>query len=179
MIERGGLPTMADAIDEAKDYMRIDTTADDAAIAGLIVTAVVRCEGFVGRTLIERTMRETIVPVAAWTGLGTDPVKAVTGVGALAIDGVETAVPVASYEIDLNADGRARVRFVTIPGTRRAIVTYRAGAASGWRAVPAGLRQGIIRLVSHEYLYRERAEAPAMPAAVTALWQPERRMRLS
>ena len=53
-----------------------------------------------------------------------------------------------------------------------------AGMASDGNGVPEPLRQGIVRLTA--YLFNARdGSGGEPPAAVTALWRPYRRMRLS
>jgi uncharacterized phiE125 gp8 family phage protein len=52
--------------------------------------------------------------------------------------------------------------------------------AAGWAALPAALRQGVVRLAAHFHAHRtgETARPQEPPAAVTALWRPYRRVRL-
>jgi uncharacterized phiE125 gp8 family phage protein len=51
--------------------------------------------------------------------------------------------------------------------------------APDWTGLPEALRQGVVRLAAHFYTHRTAAEDEGPPAAVTALWRPWRRMRLS
>lgn len=179
MLTRGAVVAGAEALAAAKDYLRIDGIAEDALVGGLVATAVESCEGFVGRVLIARGMAETLVPMVAWQRLTAGPVLSVTGVTALSVGGVESAVAAAGYELDIDANGRGRVRFLVPVAQGRAVVRYQAGSGAAWADIPGGLRQGIVRLVAHWHVYRDREEAPVPPAAVAALWRPERRMRLS
>ncbi|MDB5714271.1 MAG: Transfer Agent [Sphingomonadales bacterium] len=179
MLTRGAVVASAEAVAAAKDYLRIDGTGEDALVGGLVAIAVESCEGFVGRVLIARGMSETLVPMVAWQRLTAGPVLSVTSVTALALNGVESAVAGSAYELDIDANGGGRVRFVAVLATSRAVVRYQAGSGAGWADIPNGLRQGIVRLVAHWYVYRDREEAPVPPASVAALWRPERRMRLS
>jgi uncharacterized phiE125 gp8 family phage protein len=179
MLTRGAVVASAEAVAAAKDYLRIDGTGEDALVAGLVATAVESCEGFIGRVLIVRGMSETLVPGAAWQRLTAGPVVSVTSVTELAVNGVENAVAAAGYELDIDAHGSGRVRFLVGLATTRVVVRYQAGSGAGWAEIPGGLRQGIVRLVAHWHVYRDREEAPVPPAAVAALWRPERRMRLS
>jgi uncharacterized phiE125 gp8 family phage protein len=178
MLTRGAVLASAEAVAAAKDYLRIDGTGEDALISGLVSTAVESCEGFVGRVLIAREMSETVCPSAAWQKLTAGPVVSVTSVTALAVNGIESAVPAVGYELDIDANGDARVRFLALPTTTRAMIRYQAGSGAGWADIPGSLRQGIVRLVAHWHVYRDREETPVPPAAVAALWRPERRMRL-
>lgn len=179
MLERGAMPTMAEAIEAAKDYLRLDTSNDDALVAGLVTGALERCESEIGEVLVARAMREVLPSQAAWRWLGAGPVRSVTSVNALAQDGSEIALAAGDYEIDLDSEARARVRMRTLPPVSRVVVRYSAGRSDGWAGLPIGLRHGVLRLVAHWYAYREVGDMPAMPAAVTALWAPIRRLRLS
>ena len=69
----------------------------------------------------------------------------------------------------------ARPHVLERPGAAgRVRVHYSAGLAAHWDGVPEALRQGIVRLAA--FGYSERSAQAAVPAAVTALWRPWRRM---
>jgi uncharacterized phiE125 gp8 family phage protein len=53
-----------------------------------------------------------------------------------------------------------------------------AGMALSQNGVPEPIRQGVMRLVAHLFAARDDSGGE-MPAAVTALWRPYRRMRLA
>ncbi len=178
MLEQGALPSSPEAIDAVKAYLRLDGADEDAILDGLLATAVVQCEAAIGRTLIARTMRETIGASTAWMWLHAGPVQSIVDVKALTLDGIEFAVAVSSYAFDIDADGRGRVRFLALPAAARAIVTYRAGASADWAALPIAVRQGIIELTANHYAARETATLAAIPAAVAQMWASERRVRL-
>ena len=74
--------------------------------------------------------------------------------------------------VDIDADGVGWVKGV---GVMR--VTFTAGLASGWAALPAPLRQGVAMLAAH--LFTDRAGSAPVPAAVSALWRPFRTVRLA
>ena len=71
------------------------------------------------------------------------------------------------------------------PGMRAATeatrlrVAYRVGMAPDWNGVPEMLRHGIVRLAAQYYLRRGESGEIEVPAAVTALWRPWRRLRLN
>ncbi|MFM9977893.1 MAG: hypothetical protein ACKVOP_07610 [Sphingomonadaceae bacterium] len=179
MMTRSAVPLTADAIDEARDFMRVGQDCDDALIAGLMITAIGHCEDFTGRMLINRAVREIVAPRSCWRTLGSAPVSAITRVSALAIDGSETVLPSGDYAIDLDTEARGLIRFLALPRSLRMAVDYTAGEAARWHAIPAGLRQGIIGLVALWYGARDRADAPVATEAILALWRGARRVRLS
>jgi uncharacterized phiE125 gp8 family phage protein len=53
-----------------------------------------------------------------------------------------------------------------------------AGIAEDENGVPEPIRQGVLKLVAHLFAARD-SEGGEPPAAVTALWRPYRRLRLS
>ena len=47
-----------------------------------------------------------------------------------------------------------------------------------WLTLDEALRHGIIRFAAHNYRERDLGNSDSIPAAVTALWRPWRKMRL-
>jgi uncharacterized phiE125 gp8 family phage protein len=177
-VTRAAVVADAFALDEAKTYLRIDGEDEDSAIAGMIATAVEQCEAFTGLAVLRRAMSEILVPGAAWQLLTSMPVRAVTSVAGLALDGSTVALNASAYELDIDADGRGRVRFLAPVVQSRVVVTVEAGLSANWAGLPESLRQGVVRLVAHYHAHRERADELGPPAAVAALWRASRRVRL-
>ncbi len=178
MLDRGMVPQMAEAVQAAKDLLRLDGTGEDALIAGLVTAAIERCEAETGDILIVRPMREVLPTEAAWRFLGARPVRSVSSASGMAQDGSETILAPTDYEIDIDSEARGRIRMRALSQVSRLAVRYSAGLSSGWSGLPTGLRHGMIRLVAHWYAYRDTRDTIAMPSAVTALWAPHRRLRL-
>lgn len=174
MLEHSAVPLSADAVDAAKDYLRLDGGADDGVIASLIVSAMAQAEAFARSVLIERDFAETLAGSGAWSSLAAWPVVSVTGVSGTG--GVPLAV--GSYEADIGVDGTGRVRLTGTP-PQRVRVTYRAGRVTGWTAIAEPVRQGIVRLVAHHFEARDRGDDGGLPDAVAALWRGARRLVLS
>ena len=160
------------ALAELRAFLRIDGASGDAELAAQLRVATELCERYIGRALLERTLRETLAARADWQMLSNAPVRAVTGVHGLASDGGEVALAPELYAIDIDAARQGWVRCAL--DSRRIAVTYRAGSAGDWNAVPEPVRHGILRLAAH--LRMDGEGVP--PAAVTALWRPWRVMRL-
>ena len=164
---------------EAKAWMRLTLSDDDALIAALIRTACDLCEAFIGQLLIAREVIE-VQPIRTgeWQRLAHGPVASITSIEGLPAEGAPFAFPVADYAIDIDALGDGFVR-VTQPGAAgRLRVTYQAGLGGDANAVPETVRQGLLRLVAHLYAARDDARDAAPPPAVTALWHPFRKVRL-
>jgi uncharacterized phiE125 gp8 family phage protein len=97
------------------------------------------------------------------------PVPAITAIEA-------GGVPVTDYQSAIDRHGQGWLKFAACRSDL--IIRYDAGLGSDWNAVPEPLRQGIIRLVAHLYSERDDPADTGPPAAVAALWQPWRRLRL-
>jgi uncharacterized phiE125 gp8 family phage protein len=169
---------LAAARDAAKDYARVAQSAEDALIAELAATSLLLCEAFCGRVGLAREAVEILPACAEWRKLAAQPVRAITLVEGLPADGAAFVLPVDAFAIDIDADGTGWVR-VSAPGAAgRVRVTYEAGLASGWAALPDPLRQGAVRLTTHLYAHRDHPGEGSPPAAVAALWRPWRRVAL-
>lgn len=165
------------AVAEVGAYLRLASADEDVLIGRLIAAAIGLAERFTGTTLLSAP-REAVLPAAcgAWQRLPATPVTAIAGVAA---DGTGVAL---DHESDIDAAGDGWVRVTDAGGAggaARVRVAYVAGLAAGWGDLPAGLRQGVARLVAHLHAHRDAADDRGPPAAVAALWQPWRRMRLS
>jgi uncharacterized phiE125 gp8 family phage protein len=165
------------ALDELKGWLAITTSKDDATLMALLRSALDMCEAFTGQVPLEALFEETLQASTEWQALTTRPVLAVTGVEAF-IEGLQrTPLPTTQYAFELEADGSARIRILRVGEARRFAVHFTAGLAAEWAGLPEGLRHGVLRFAAHLYRQRDDARA-APPAAVAALWQPWRRMRL-
>lgn len=164
----------AQSVDAAKAWLRLDSSADDAALATLLVAATAQCESFTGIAQVERNFVETVDAGADWARLRAWPVVSITGVTTT----LDVAVPAGSYAIDIGTNGVGAVR-LTNATPQRVKVTYRAGAATDWDAIAEPVRQAIVELVAHRYDGRDRADGAGLPEGVVAMWRAARRMRLS
>ena len=180
MIEGEALVLPPEAAGAAKAYLRVERSDEDGLIAGLVAAAAELCEAFIGGPLLVRGFTETIPPGRAWRRLTRSPVRAITLVEAVAADGEAQALPPGAYGVDIDASGDGWVRVASPGEARRIRIGYQAGLAGAWAELPAGLRQGILRLAAHFYTNRaaDSARPGEPPAAVTALWRPYRRFRL-
>lgn len=112
--------------------------------------------------------------------LSTAPVRAITELTAVGLDGERTNLDLASYLFDISADGCGKVSLLSAPAASRIAVRFTAGLSSDWSSLPDGIRHGVIRFAA--YQYRERNEGGAdrsPPAAIAALWHPWRVMRFA
>lgn len=168
-----------EALAELKQWLAITTPREDESLARLIAAALELCESFTGSLPLECTCEENVAATAAWQLLATRPVQAVVSVAGIGPAGERFALAADAYEIELDGDGGARLRLLRADGARRIAVRVVAGLAPTWRDLPDGLRHGVIRCAAHLHRQRDGAGEALPPAAVTALWRPWRRMRLS
>lgn len=170
----------ASALAELKQWLGITTDRDDALLAALLTTSLDICEGFTGRLPVETRCEERLEIRTGWQALTTRPVQAITALDAVSPQGARTPLGPQSYEIDLAADGTGYVRLADVGQAAHVAVRFTAGLVSSWDALPDSLRHGLMRLAAHQHRERESTGAsPLPPAAVAALWQPWRRMRLA
>ncbi|WP_422344866.1 head-tail connector protein [Parasphingorhabdus sp.] len=169
----------AELIEEVKEFLRLAHGEDDDALEQFVRSAAHLCENFTGQMLITRPECDRLPVRAEWQKLKRRPVQAITRVEAVATDGNMTPLDPSAYAMDIDGDGIGWVKLYSYHNIQRIAVTYEAGLAADWGAVPITLRQGVVRLAGYLYSHRDGADVAAPPSAVTALWRPHRRMRLA
>lgn len=165
-------------VSEAQAYVRVETGEEEAILAGLIRSASALCESFINQVVIKRTFEVDIPASCLWERLPVTPVAAISAVTRVGVDGVAQPLSVGDYAIDIDAAGDGWVRAARQGDADRLRVTGTAGIADDVNGVPEPLRQGVLRLVAHLFTARD-GDGGETPAAVSALWRPYRRMRLS
>ena len=163
---------------EAQAYVRIETGEEEAVLAGLIRSASALCEAFINQVVVARPFELEVPASSSWERLAVTPVKSISGVETVDANSVATALPADAYAVDIDSSGDGWVRVAQSDGALRARVTGTAGLADDENGVPEPIRQGVLRLIAHLFTTRD-GEGGDPPAAVTALWRPYRRMRLS
>lgn len=163
-------------LNEARSWLRMGATTDDAVVAQLIRAATNICEAFIGQWLIRRTAEESVPLSDGAATLRVRPVVAVTGVTLLKPGG-EEILPVERYRPAIARDGTTHIAIVDPGGAERARIACRAGIADDANGIPEAIRQGIVRMIQHLHDARDETGA-APPAAIAALWQPWRRLTI-
>lgn len=167
---------VAELVAAARDYLRVGDGAEAAVLGRLAATAIGLAERFCGRALVSRVFEDVLPVSAAWQRLAGSPVTGIAGVTALPIGLAPFVLPVGAYALDIDGHGDGWVRVAGAGGAGRVAVSYSAGLAVEWAAVPAPIAQGCVALVAHLFEHRDGVAMP--PAAVAALWRPYREMRL-
>lgn len=166
-------------IDDVKNFMRIEHDQDDLAISGFIRSATSLCENFIGQALIQRTITEMLPVKREWQKLNHLPVQSIDQVARISMEGSAENLSSDAYVLDIDSMGQGWVRLQKDVETSRIHVIYVAGLAIDWDGLPQTLWQGIIRLSGYLYTNRDGVDAGGPPSAVTALWRPHRKMRLT
>ncbi|HEU5067480.1 MAG TPA: hypothetical protein VFT61_04770 [Sphingomicrobium sp.] len=182
---------------EAQAFARIETDDEEALLAGLIRTASGLCEAFLGQVVIVRQFQVSIPATSDWQRLSVTPVRSIDLVETVASDGSRMTMAVDGYAIDVDSKGDGWVRLTRVPlpevaavaaltGDRIVPEYFRrgyvsvsgtAGIALTENDVPEPIRQGVLRLVASLFADRD-GDGGDIPAAVTALWRPYRRIRV-
>jgi uncharacterized phiE125 gp8 family phage protein len=123
--------------------------------------------------VIEREFAETLTASGRWQRLEVFPVRSIA---AVSIGGAAVASSAFATDIDARGCGWIRIADPAITGVVEVVGT--AGMARGQNGVHEAIRHGVLRLVAHLFTARD-ADGGEIPAAVTALWRPFRRMRLA
>lgn len=173
------------SLDDARGFVRMDATDEDALLTALVAAARVHIESVTGRALFSQQWR---IVLDGWPCEGRLPLPIAPALELLALrvhaeDGTTATLPTAGLLIDGDP---ARLLFPSDfdPGIalaeRQAIeVDYRAGYGAAADDVPAPLRQAIRLLVGYWFENRDVANpAAAVSPAVDALLAPYRRVRL-
>ena len=166
------------SMSEAQAYVRIETGEEEAVLAGLIRTASGLCEAFLNQVVVARDFDIDVPASGAWERLPIAPVRSITGVTSIDLNDVATPLSSGTYAMDIDFAGDGWLRLEQLTEDSRLRVSGRAGMADSENGVPEPIRQGVLRLVAHLFTVRD-GDGGEPPAAVTALWRPYRRMRIS
>ena len=166
----------ASALNALKDYLRISLSNEDATLLSLLRASLEICENFIGTPALLTHYSEDIIANKCWQKLCKSPVIAIDTIMALSVAGEEIALPIDSYAIDISGAGIGKFRGYNLSGRVR--IAYQAGLSESWSDLAEPIRNGIIRLAAHIYSNRNLDESTQPPAAIAALWQPYRRIRL-
>ncbi|MBA4163705.1 MAG: hypothetical protein C0510_03590 [Erythrobacter sp.] len=167
------------ALAELKQWLGITQSTEDTLLSGLLHAGMGLCESFTRQMPLETDFEEIVPASDGWQCLETRPVRAITSVAVIGKDGTRAPLASGQYEIELDAAGVGRVR-VLAPGEVRSIaVSFVAGIAPDWAAMPDGLRHGVIRAAAHLYQDRDGTQTTSPPASISALWRPWRLARIA
>jgi uncharacterized phiE125 gp8 family phage protein len=164
-------------LDEARAYLRIEHEEEDASLAAILLSAMAQAEQYLGQILLRRTVREILPASTCWQRLHGAPFVSANSATAIPAEGASFTVTSFSTSVDARGDGWFRVNQAGIAG--RVELTYSAGLATGWAALPEAIRLGVLRLTAHLHAYRDDPADTGFPEAAKTLLASWRRIRLS
>jgi len=166
-------------LEEAKAFLRVDASDDDALITTLIKTARLHVESQTQLALITQNWRMVLDcwPAHGRIAVRPGPLKAITATRIYDFDGRVRTVDTQAFVLDIGAAVLAFVPWAMPMPTRIAAgieIDIAVGFGDAASDVPESLRQAIRLLVAHWYENRgivaadSRATVPASVAALTA-----------
>jgi uncharacterized phiE125 gp8 family phage protein len=174
-------------LDEARDYLRLDSEDEDELLASLIRAARHLVEAASGQMLIHQTWRLSLHgwPVMGRLRLPLEPLDAIIAARVLDAQGNAQEVDLTLLAVDAGARPPAILAIGAVPQPGRKLngieIDVRVGHGATPADVPPQLRLAVLKLVAHWFENRGDAtgeRVAAMPGEVTALTAPWRRVRL-
>jgi uncharacterized phiE125 gp8 family phage protein len=144
---------------EAKAHLRIDGTADDDLLAGLIRAARQEVEQATGTALLEQNWRLALdcLPANGTSLLKVHPLREILSITLYGSEGEASVLAPANYQVDA-LSRPARVHLDTAPPALRAMngveIDFSAGFGESGADVPDLLKRAILLLVAHWYEFR-------------------------
>jgi hypothetical protein len=96
------------SLNEARGWLRLGATIDDAMVAGLVRAATNICEAFIGQWLVIRAVEELLPLKNGVVQPGARPVVGIDAVTLLLPGGDEAALGDGDYRTTVGRDGTAR-----------------------------------------------------------------------
>lgn len=174
-LSRFAAPSAVMTLAEAKEWLRVDDTAEDGVIQSLIEAATAKFDGpkGIGVAVMQQTWNLTLDEFPACDiEIPLGPVTAITHIKYFDLTGTLQTLDSSNYRTNLGASPAMIEPVLYWPGTflRRGAVEVRfvAGAATS-EDVPADLMQMIRMMLAHLYRNREAAgpAASETPLAVS------------
>ena len=166
------------SLDEAKAYLRIDTSDEDAIISGLITVAREYCESFQNRAYLTQTWELSFddfpdMPIR----LPRPPLVSVESVKVIDSTGEETVLDPSDYIVDTDSEP-GRIAFaqgkcwpsVELRPVNAVKIRYTAGYGDS-NKVPQSVKQAMLIYIAHRY---ENPDSDDVPDVVRTLLWPER-----
>jgi uncharacterized phiE125 gp8 family phage protein len=170
---------------EMRAYLRLDSDAEDALVAGLVAAARIAVESATRLALIAQNWRVLVEhwPADGAVSLPLAPVLSVEAVRLVPHSGAVVLVDATSYRLDTACDpARLLVHLSAVqpPAGDRIEIDITAGFGSGPESVPEPLRLAIRRLASRWFENRGDTSIPPGPLDpdIAALLAPFARPRL-
>lgn len=153
-------------LEEAKNYLKIETADDNVLINALITSARQLGEKCTRRAFITQTWQAFFDSVSAEFEIPKPPLQSVESIKVLDEEGNETTVDSSYYDVDKseNSPGRVKLKsgccWPTHRGFASFIVEFKAGYGDAADSVPQLLKLRILQLIGHLYDNRDSQEIP-------------------
>lgn len=164
------------SLDQAKQFLRVDDSAEDGLIEALVSAARIHIESTTARALLAQSWRVVLDawPAACVVKLPVSPMIALTEIRAYDADGAETILDTSAVVTDGQAVPARLIlphAFADGPLLREKMaieIDYVAGFGTDPEAVPADLVQALLTLVGYWYEHRDSVLAAGAGAVVPA-----------
>jgi uncharacterized phiE125 gp8 family phage protein len=171
---------------EAKAWLKVDVTDDDAVIGTVVTAARQWLEARLRILMISQKWRWILDawPAAPILQLPANPLRSVDAMRVYSAAGVPTALATTSWQADA-ASARGRIALLAaVPSPGRPLngieIDVTVGLAAAAADLPPALKEAVLQTVA--FLYENRGDAPgpdlALPSAIEALASPWRLRRL-
>ncbi len=171
IVELAPPPVEPLSLGEARAHLRVDQTAEDGLIAGLIRAVRHHLERETGLALISRPFRLYLDqwPAGRVLEIGRGPVRSIEAITVYRADGTPGAVNLTGFCLD-GAARPARLFLPAVPETQKAIngieVHFTAGFGETLADMPEGLRRAMLLHLTQLYSFRGAVGLEEQPAAV-------------
>jgi len=172
----------AEALTDLKSWLGISRPNEDDLLMGLILASLEMCEAFIGQAPMSQLVEERLPTEAGRFAVEARPVNSFVAADTVNENGVSSALEADCFEFEVQVSGEAHFSLnKSVEGQAISLKVW-CGIAPDWDAIPAGIKQGLIRLAAYHYRDRDRlggaGKDVAPPSSVTALWRPWRSYRL-
>lgn len=168
----------AAALGELKAFLRIEDSAEDALLAGLLRAATETVEAMLGLLLFEREVEERGAPQGGLLALTAEPARTLVEARAEFADGTQRVLGPAEASLRMDRHGCGHLSVPGLIDGSDLVVRYRAGMASDWNWVPEALRLSVIRVAGHFFSHRDAPNDPGVPPSVRRMISPWRARRI-
>ncbi len=162
------------SVAEAKLFLRIEHTADDALVTRAIAASREAAEQYLRSALLPQIWEYTVAnPYRCEVRLPFGPAQSITSIVATDSAGEENTLDSDTYK--LSVDG-SMVLFVNTPSSEKIAIRYSASVASDAATLPALIKQGMLHHIAA--MLEQREGIVPLPMQSIACYMPYRKMSL-
>ena len=170
------------ALAELKSWLGITRPGEDELLIDLLQTSLAMCESFTGQTPLWQLVEERLPVSQGRCTITSWPVSSISKLELEDQNGVRSDLTEDQIDTEIRSDGSLAVQTLDDLEGQAVVVTARVGIGESWDAIPAPLKQGVIRLCAYHYRDRDRqgsdSKTSSPPVSVSALWRPWQTKRL-